>query len=90
MDGADRHFFYFLSGFDVVFAECEFTGKVTTRPMPRFDFYEPGFFCFAFVLCIGTAHVKFASGWGVGGVWYVAFEGDALAVVVGVGDGNGG
>lgn len=58
--------------------------------MPRFDFYELGFFYFAFVLCIGTAHVKFASGWGVGGVWYVAFYGDALALIVGVGDGNGG
>ena len=58
--------------------------------MPRFDFYEPGFFCFALVLCIGTAHVKFASGWGVGGVWDIAFEGDALALVVGIGDGNGG
>ncbi len=70
--------------------KCEFTGKVAACPMPRFDFYEPGFFCFAFVLCIRAAHVKFASGWGVGGVWYVAFYGDALALVVGVGGGYGG
>ncbi len=58
--------------------------------MPRFDFYEPGFFCFAFVLCIRAAHVKFASGWGVGGVWDIAFYGDALALIVGIGDGDGG
>ena len=62
---------------------------MTTRPMPRFDFYEPGFFCFALVLCIRAAHVKFASGWGVGGVWDIAFYGDALALIVGIGDGDG-
>ena len=33
--------------------------------------------------------MKFASGWGVGGVWDIAFYGDALALIVGVGDGNG-
>ena len=74
----------------MVFAECDFASEVTTRTMPRFDFYELGFFCFALVLCVWTAYVKFASGWGVGGIWYVAFEGDALALIVGVGDGNGG
>lgn len=72
------------------FLKCEFASEVTTRPMPRFDFYEPGFFCFAFVLCVWAAHVKFASGWRVGGVWYVAFEGDALALIVGIGGGYGG
>ena len=81
---------FFLSRFDVVFAECEFTCEMTTRSMPWFDFYEPGFFCFAFVLCVRATHVKFASGWGVGGIWDIAFDGDALALVVGVGGGNGG
>ena len=78
-----------ISSFGCILIKCEFASKVTTRSMPRFDFYEPGFFCFALVLCIRAAHVKFASGWGVGGVWDIAFYGDALALIVGIGDGYG-